>query len=141
MKNAVVSKRDDGYLLLIAAIVQQAIKDYRIEYFKSMKRGKDTKKFKEVREFFTSDWGQYLCAGNGEKVLRDLEEECKARYTYSWDKRETCITYKGKTLTISEWAKTLGIRPRTLYARLNEKGWTVEEALTIPPGGSRFGKR
>lgn len=47
------------------------------------------------------------------------------------------LTFNGKTQTIREWAKELEMPWPTLYDRINRNGWTVEEALTIPLGGSR----
>ena len=42
------------------------------------------------------------------------------------------ITFSGKTQTIAEWAKTIGIRPSNIYSRIFNSGWSEEEALTIP---------
>lgn len=41
------------------------------------------------------------------------------------------ITYNGQTLTLSEWARTKGLKRATLFIRLKQ-GWTVERALTEP---------
>lgn len=41
------------------------------------------------------------------------------------------ITYKNQTHTASEWAKLYGFKSSTVRARLR-KGYTIEEALTIP---------
>ena len=41
------------------------------------------------------------------------------------------ITYKNKTLSISDWARTIGIRIDTLHYRFNH-GWSIEKALTTP---------
>lgn len=40
------------------------------------------------------------------------------------------ISSDGLTLSASEWARRLGLKVQTLYARLNA-GRTVEEALTL----------
>ena len=42
------------------------------------------------------------------------------------------ITYNGQTKTISEWAKDIGIKPKTLSRRIVDKKWDVEKALTTP---------
>ncbi len=42
------------------------------------------------------------------------------------------ITYKGLTLTATEWADKLGIKRFTLFARLKNPNFTVERALTEP---------
>ena len=39
------------------------------------------------------------------------------------------ITHNGKTYTVAEWAKVIGVKPMTLHWRLR-KGWSVEAALT-----------
>jgi hypothetical protein len=40
------------------------------------------------------------------------------------------LTFRGRTMTVTEWAKLLGIKHVTLYSRLNQQGWSVERALT-----------
>lgn len=39
------------------------------------------------------------------------------------------ITYNGKTQTIKEWAKELGINYTTLHKRIRTNGWSVEKAF------------
>lgn len=41
------------------------------------------------------------------------------------------ITFRGETKTLKEWSEKTGLKYQTLQKRLN-KGWTVEEALTLP---------
>ena len=45
------------------------------------------------------------------------------------------ITYEGKTQTLSAWARELGVGRAMLDCRLNDHGWTVQEAFTIPAIG------
>jgi hypothetical protein len=40
------------------------------------------------------------------------------------------LTFSGKTQTVAEWARELGIGPKTLANRLKQN-WTLEEALTM----------
>jgi hypothetical protein len=40
------------------------------------------------------------------------------------------ITFKGETLTLVEWAERVGLKEKTLRARLVDHGWTLERALT-----------
>lgn len=40
------------------------------------------------------------------------------------------ITHNGETLTLSQWARKLGVRRELLYHRIVLNGWTPEEALT-----------
>lgn len=41
------------------------------------------------------------------------------------------ITFRGRTLTISEWSDATGISQRALWYRISH-GWTIEKALTHP---------
>ena len=45
-------------------------------------------------------------------------------------------TYAGRTMGLSEWARELGISKQALNQRL-AAGWSVEDALTTPPGAYR----
>ena len=49
------------------------------------------------------------------------------------------LTFNGETLSCAEWADRIGIKRNALQARLNQRGYTVEEALTLPPGAKRNG--
>lgn len=42
------------------------------------------------------------------------------------------ITYDGRTLTLSEWARETGIRAETIRERIRQHGWSAERALTEP---------
>lgn len=44
-------------------------------------------------------------------------------------RRNKILSFNGKSMTISDWAHELGLKARTLHARLSN-GWTVERALT-----------
>jgi len=46
------------------------------------------------------------------------------------------LTCDGETMCQSEWAERIGITPEALAARI-KRGWTVEDALSTPPGGLR----
>lgn len=39
------------------------------------------------------------------------------------------ITYKGETLTITQWAHKLGINPKMLFARINDYHYDIEKAF------------
>lgn len=43
------------------------------------------------------------------------------------------IEYKGETKTLPEWARFAGISEDTLYGRMHNLGWSIEEALTRKP--------
>jgi hypothetical protein len=42
------------------------------------------------------------------------------------------ITFNGKTLTATEWARKIGLN-RGCIAKRIEKGWPLKKALTTPP--------
>lgn len=42
------------------------------------------------------------------------------------------ITYNGETKILKDWAKSIGMKPSTLRARIISYGWSIEDALTIP---------
>jgi hypothetical protein len=42
------------------------------------------------------------------------------------------LSFGGRTMTLFEWAAEIGIAPRTLWARIQVRGWDVERALTTP---------
>jgi hypothetical protein len=52
-------------------------------------------------------------------------------------KRNHVIEYNGESLTLSQWARKVGIRPGLLQARLVRLGWSIEKALTTPPNPVR----
>jgi hypothetical protein len=58
-----------------------------------------------------------------------LEEQCNNR------RSNYLITYGGKTQTMSQWAREVGIKPGTLRARLHMNNWSEERALTTPVSG------
>lgn len=41
--------------------------------------------------------------------------------------------YDGKKLTIPEWSRITGITDITIWRRIYKRGWSIEDALTIPP--------
>lgn len=49
------------------------------------------------------------------------------------------IEHAGRTLTLTEWAREVGIPASTLKARIETLGWSVADALTTP-ADRRFGR-
>lgn len=47
------------------------------------------------------------------------------------------LTYKGKSLTTAEWSPLVGIPAKVIYDRVY-RGWSDEEALTVPAGVKNF---
>jgi len=65
----------------------------------------------------------------GWSIERALTEPAGSRRgTVRCDSR--LYTFDGKTMTLTQWATELGIRPHTLLKRL--KNWSIEDAFTIP---------
>lgn len=44
--------------------------------------------------------------------------------------RSRLITFDNRTMTITDWAQTLGIKTQTLFARINNYGWSIEKSFT-----------
>jgi hypothetical protein len=52
-------------------------------------------------------------------------------------KREALIIeWNNECLTLSQWAKKVGIAKHSLWDRIYKRGWSIEKALTTPPRGS-----
>jgi hypothetical protein len=39
------------------------------------------------------------------------------------------ITHNGQSMTVSQWARAVGLKPSVLSARINRYGWSVDRAL------------
>lgn len=46
------------------------------------------------------------------------------------------IKYRGRTLSVGQWAKRCNMTPQALYKRLN-MGWAIGKALSKPPQARR----
>lgn len=68
---------NDGCIELAAAIVKQAMSDYKAALKGNCKEASRTKK--ECERFFLSDYGQMLTAGNGERIIEMCKEEVKKK--------------------------------------------------------------
>lgn len=47
-------------------------------------------------------------------------------------KRNVFVTFEGRTLSYSQWARRLGFCRSTIRHRILFRGWTIEKALTTP---------
>lgn len=81
-------------------------------------------------------WGT-VQENNRDMVVQGIEPKRRLRISaglrraYAEGRRSRgrkLISYKGKTKTVSEWARTLGIQYGTLLARINS-GWPIGRAL------------
>lgn len=48
------------------------------------------------------------------------------------------VSFNGRTQTVSEWAREQGFLPGLIHGRLR-RGWSIADALTLPPGAPRTG--
>lgn len=70
LKECGVIPKFGKYSLLVAAIIEQAIKDLRV----AKKQG-DFAQAACIRKWFLSDWGQSLTGGNGRLIIERIERE------------------------------------------------------------------
>lgn len=70
LKKCGVIPKFGKYSSLVAAIIEQAIKDLR----KAKKKG-DFTQAAYIRKWFLSDWGQSLTGGNGRLIIERVERE------------------------------------------------------------------
>jgi hypothetical protein len=64
---------------------------------------------------------------NEEPKVKEVKEEKK---TTRRGRSGKLIEYNGRSLTLNAWAKELGKVPQTLYNRLYNLNWSVEDAFT-----------
>jgi hypothetical protein len=88
---------------------------------------------------FLADVGPQPFPGAG---LRRLDpqghfEPCNVTWE---DRRRRLLTYKGRSMSVAEWARDLNLRVGTLRARLR-KGWPLARALTRTYRPSDWGWR
>ena len=48
-------------------------------------------------------------------------------------RRNARLAKDGRTQTIAQWSREIGVGKSTLWARLNVLGWSIRQTLTIPP--------
>jgi hypothetical protein len=81
-------------------------------------------------------------SGYSDKLSLDRKDNSKGYYKENcrWATKEQqqnntrwnrYLTYNGTTLSVSQWARQLGIGVNTLATRIR-RGWTIERALTTP---------
>jgi hypothetical protein len=84
---------------------------------------------------FVADMGEIPDGMSLDRIDNDLgysPENCRlvpVKEQPQNSSRVNFITYKGKTQSITKWAKEIGVTRSTLSSRLNKLGWSVEEAL------------
>ena len=93
-------------------------------------------KWKNDFAAFLADMGPKPPNGSLDRIDNDgpyAPENC--RWTNAFEQRRNrrvdAIAHKGKSMTVGEWARELGMWPSTIHRRL-DAGWSVHRALTTP---------
>jgi hypothetical protein len=55
-----------------------------------------------------------------------IDEQVRNRRSNVW------LTHNGKTQTMADWAREIGLEITTIRTRIVRYGWTVERALSSP---------
>jgi transcriptional regulator of acetoin/glycerol metabolism len=131
----------DGFAIGKAAALQEwAFRKEKKEFKRLLARVRRAQSYKRWRQ-------QGLCGFCGEAPVRSgmcaRHADAHARRRTRMRRRRgvperqpSLLTFQGETLRVAAWAKRAGIPRKTLYHRLRV-GWSVERALTTPPGPSR----
>lgn len=119
-----------GYVDLAIAIVQQAAEDYRNEYRRYLRTRKVSSALLELEHFFNSDYGDLCTFEMAHDIVAELRYEVEQKYE-RYNGLGKLITYQGKTQALLDWARELGMNPQSLQRRF-ARGWSVEDAFTIP---------
>lgn len=81
----------ENYELLAIAIAKTAADDYRRALRRSFASGKASSACAKLEKFFRSAWGNLLCWGNGEYIMRKTKEEEKEKFQRANRRKETHI--------------------------------------------------
>lgn len=96
------------------------------------------KRWRESFEAFRDDMGPRPVGGTLERQDNDGNydpDNCRwaTGAEQARNKRTNIkITWKGETRCLYDWAHELGMKPMTLYFRIQTSGWTVYRAFTTP---------
>lgn len=88
-------------------------------------------------ENFDADMGPRPPGGTVERIDNNgpySPRNCRwaTRQEQGQNKRNSrLLSHKGRTQTMAEWARELGVHASAILYRLNKPGWTLEQALTV----------
>ena len=107
------------------------------------------KKWKTFEGFWDDMKSSYSDGLTLERVDNSMgysKENCKwATRSEQSNNTRRCrfISFRGRTMNVSQWARSLGMRPSVLFCRMFQYGWSIEKSLTTPLNESKrnFGKR
>lgn len=74
----------------------------------------------------------------GYSVAEALNPSNCARTAQNNKNRAQLYTFKGKSLSVSEWAKKFNLSKNTLWNRVKQ-GWDFRDAIEVAPGAKRIG--
>lgn len=80
--------------------------------------------YKDTLTIERKDYNKNYCPENCEWITMEQQQRNKSS--------NRTITYNGETMILVEWAEKLGIPYKVLCARINDKGYTFEEAINMP---------
>ena len=105
-------------------------------------RGRGVKVHNRWRKFenFLEDMGERPSGTSIDRINNNGDYEpgnCRwstQREQTSNTRRSRRLTFKGETMTVTQWAEKLNIHSQTLFSRLR-RGWSTKETLTKPLHG------
>lgn len=94
---------------------------------------------------FLEDMGEAPSPGHTLERINNDGQYCKENCRWALHaeqarntRRNRRLTFNGRTMILSDWAREIGLEANVLSTRLR-RGWTVEEAISTPSSG--FGGR
>ena len=95
-------------------------------------------RWKNSFENFYEDMGEKPKGHSLDRIDNDGDytpENCQWASTLEQgrnSRKNRLITHDGLTLSLAEWSEKTGLNRTTISERIDSRGWSVEEALTLP---------
>lgn len=80
--------------------------------------------YRETLTIERKDFDQNYCPANCEWIKMEAQQRNKSS--------NRVITYNGESMILIAWAERLGIPYKVLCARINDRGYSFEEAINMP---------